>query len=298
MVVLHPDSRKLTCKALPFGRFQWTRLGTVVAQDIFQSKLDAIFIGMEGVTGITGDMVIAGRDEMEHDRNFLAFMEKCMNNNLTLNAKKIQFKQSQVSFCGHCWLKPGISPDPKKIEALNHMEFPPDKETMRSFLGMVNYLNWYSALSAHLCAPLSALTHQAADYKPSKEHFENFNRLKVEVFNMGALPYLDVNAETTLQMDASKKELGACIIQKGKVVCYASRALTKTEQNNQNLEREALGTIWGMEKFHYFLYGKEFTLETDQKPLVSIYKKHMINISPRVQRLIVRSFPYLPFKAV
>ena len=53
-----------------------------------------------------------------------------------------------------------------------------------------------------------------------------------------------------------------------------------------------------MEKFHYFLYGKEFTLETDQKPLVSIYKKHMVDISPRVQRLIVRSFPYLPFKVV
>ena len=53
-----------------------------------------------------------------------------------------------------------------------------------------------------------------------------------------------------------------------------------------------------MEKFHYFLYGKEFTLETDQKPLVSIYKKHMVDISPRVQRLIVRSFPYLPFHVV
>ena len=50
-----------------------------------------------------------------------------------------------------------------------------------------------------------------------------------------------------------------------------------------------------MKKFHYFLYGKEFTLETDQKPLVSIYKKHMVDISPRVQRLIVRSFPYQPF---
>ena len=53
-----------------------------------------------------------------------------------------------------------------------------------------------------------------------------------------------------------------------------------------------------MEKFHYFLYGKELILETDQKPFVSIYKKHMVDISPRVQRLIVRSFPYLPFKVV
>ena len=176
MVVLHPDSRKLTCMALPFGRFQWTHLpmGTVVAQDIFQSKLDAIFIGMEGVTGIADDMIIAGKDEMEHNRNFLAFMEKCMENNLTLNSEKIQFKQSQVSFYGHIWSKHGISPDPKKIQALKHMEFPPDKETMRSVLGMINYLNRYSALSAHLAASLSALTHQATDYKPGKVHLENF----------------------------------------------------------------------------------------------------------------------------
>ena len=90
-VVLHPDSRKLICMGLPFGRFQWTRLpmGTVVTQDIFQFKWDAIFISMEGVTGIADDMVIAGRDEMEHGRNFLAFMEKCMSNNLTLNTEKI-----------------------------------------------------------------------------------------------------------------------------------------------------------------------------------------------------------------
>ena len=120
----------------------------------------------------------------------------------------------------------------------------------------------------------------------------------MEISNVKAFPYFNTSAETTLQMDASKKGLGACLIQNGKVVCYACRALTKTEQNYQNLEREALGTIWGMEKFHYFLYGKEFTLETDQKPLVSIYKKHMFDISPRVQRLIVRSFPYQPFNVI
>ena len=56
----------------------------------------------------------------------------------------------------------------------------------------------------------------------------NFQYEGTSIFN--------VNAETTLQMDASKKGLGACLIQNGKVVCYASRALTKTEQNYQNLE--------------------------------------------------------------
>ena len=94
------------------------------------------------VSGIADDMIIAGKDEMEHDRNFLAFMEKCMENNLTLNSEKIQFKQTQVYFYGHIWSKHGISPDPKNIQVLKH-----------------NYLNRYSALSAHLAAPLSTLTH-------------------------------------------------------------------------------------------------------------------------------------------
>ena len=125
-----------------------------------------------------------------------------MSNNLTLNANKIQFKQPQVSFYGHCWLKHRISPDQKKIEALNHMEFPLDKETMRAFLGMVNYPNQYSALSAHLCAPLSAITHQAVHYKPSKEHFENFNRLKMEVSNMGLFHTL-----TSMQKQPSRQML-------------------------------------------------------------------------------------------
>ena len=65
-------------------------MGKVVAQNIFQFKLDSIFIGMEDVTGIADDMVIAGRDEMEHDKNFLAFMEQCMSNNLTLGKDSVQ----------------------------------------------------------------------------------------------------------------------------------------------------------------------------------------------------------------
>ena len=218
-------------------------------------------------------------------------MEKCINNNLTLNSEKIQFKQSQVSFYGHCWLKHSISPDPK-IQALNHMEFPPDKETMRSFLGMINYLNRYSA---HLTAPLSTLTHQAVDYKPGKVHFENFNRLKLEISNMKALHTLMSMQKQPYKRMLPRRDLE---LVRGKSYVMLPGLLPRQNRITRIWKERHLGTIWGMEKFHYFLYGKEFTLETDQKPLVSIYKKHMIDISPRVQRLIVRSFPYLPFKVV
>ena len=60
----------------------------------------------------------------------------------------------------------------------------------------------------------------------------------------------------------------------------------------QNLEREAQAAVWGMEKFHYFLYGRKFILQTDQKPLVSIFRKHMIDVSPRIQRITIRAWQY------
>ena len=47
-----------------------------------------------------------------------------------------------------------------------------------------------------------------------------------------------------------------------------------------------------MEKFHYFLYGRKFILQTDQKPLVSIFRKHMIDVSPRIQRITIRAWQY------
>ena len=135
--------------ALDIGRFQSTRLpmSSTVAQDVFQRKLDAIFLDVPGVTGIADDMIIYGKDDLEHDGNLLNFLEVCRKNNLTLNSEKMQFRLLQVSFFGH-------TSDPKKIEAVKRMEIPQDVETMRSFLGLVNYLNWFSPHLAELSDPL------------------------------------------------------------------------------------------------------------------------------------------------
>ena len=115
-------------------------MGSIVAQDVFQRKLDGIFLSIPGVTGIADDMTIYGRTDLEHNKHLLNFLEVCRKNNLTLNPDKMQFRLPQVSFFGHEWIAKGLSLDPKKIEAVKRMEFPQDLETMRSFLGLVNYL--------------------------------------------------------------------------------------------------------------------------------------------------------------
>ena len=128
-------------------------MGSIVAQDVFQRKLDSIFLDVPGVTGIADDMIIYRRDDQEHDGN-PNFLEVCRNNNLTLNAEKMQFRLPKVSFFGHTWSDKGLSADPKKIEAVKRMEMPQDVETIISFLGLVNYLNRFSPCLAELSDPL------------------------------------------------------------------------------------------------------------------------------------------------
>ena len=270
-------------------------MGSIVAQDVFQRKLDGIFLDVPGVTGIADDMVIYGRSDLEHDKHLINFLEVCRKNALTLNPDKMQFRLPQVSFFGHQWSAKGLSPDPKKIAAVKRMNSPQDVEMMRSFLGLVNYLNRFSPHFAELSESLREICRQDTEFELRESVCVAFSRTKEEISKNMTLPYFNPRSSTTLQTDASKKGLGAVILQDSRPVMFASRALTGAEKNYQNLERECLAMIWGMEKFHYFLYGKQFTLETDQKPLVSIYKKHMVEISPRIQRLIVRSFPYQPF---
>ena len=96
-------------------------MGSIVAQDIFQRKLDTIFLDIPGVTGIPDNMVTYGRSDLEHDKHLLNFLEVCRKNTLTLNADKMQFTLSQVSFFGHQWSAKGLSPDPKKIAAVKSM---------------------------------------------------------------------------------------------------------------------------------------------------------------------------------
>ena len=100
--------------------------------------------------------------------NLLNFFEVCRNNNLTLNAKKMQFRLPKVSFFGHTWSDKGLSPDPKKIAAVKRMEMPKDVETVRSFLGLINYLNRSSPCLAALSDSLREICRQKMEFKLTK----------------------------------------------------------------------------------------------------------------------------------
>ena len=150
----------------------------------------------------------------------------------------MQIRLPQVSFFGHQWSARGLSPDPKKIAAVKQMELPQDMEMMRSFLGLVNYLNRFSPCLAELSEPLRQICRQNMEFELTESVCIAFSRTKEEISKNVTLPYFSSNSSTTLQTDASKKGLGAVLLQNSKPVMFASRALTGSERNYQNWERE------------------------------------------------------------
>ena len=106
------------------------------------------------------------------------------------------------------------------------------------------------------------------------------------------LAYYNPNKPTILHTDTSCKGLGACLLQNEKPIYFASKVLTETQKGYVVIELESLAVAWVMEKLHHFLYGNEFILETDQKPLEAILSKSLNQATPRLQRILIRTFPY------
>ena len=106
------------------------------------------------------------------------------------------------------------------------------------------------------------------------------------------LRYCDRNKPVTLQSNTSLKGLRACIIQESQPIVFASKSLTDTETHYTNIERELLASIFGCEKFHTYLYGRAFIIETDHKPLEMISLKNLIAAPARLQRMLLRLQQY------
>ena len=166
----------------------------------------------------------------------------------------MQFKQQSVSFFGHTLTQDGICPAADKLEALKSISAPTNAKELLSLLGLITYLNRFSAKIAELTAPLRELTRKNVHFRWEQEHEAALDRIKKELCSAQVLSYYDPDPATAtiLQCDASQKGVGAWIRQidsnsKKRIVAMASRSLTDTEARYSNIERECLAVMFGLE---------------------------------------------------
>ena len=108
---------------------------------------------------------------------------------------------------------------------------------------------------------LRELLRQDVEFQWSDHHMEAFEKTKNVVSEDTTLLFYDRNKPITLQVDASSRGLRATIIEDGRPIAFASKALTETESRYANIERELLAIVYGCTKFHTILYGRSFTVE-------------------------------------
>ena len=106
------------------------------------------------------------------------------------------------------------------------------------------------------------------------------------------LNYFDPSKTSTIQADASQHGVGACLLQQGNPVAYASRSLSPSESNYAQTEKELLAIVFACEKFHQFIYGFTTKVQSDHKPLKTIFTKPLCSVPPKLQRMLLRLQKY------
>ena len=296
MLKLDEPSSYLTTFETPFGRFRWLRCcyGISPAPEIFQARMHAALSGLNGVHCIADDILVAGSGdtvtdaERDHDRNLLALLERCRQKGIKLNRSKLCLHRESTRYMGHLLTSSGLRPDPRKTAAIRDMPIPEDKKALQRALGMATYLARYCPNFSEITAPLRALLHDSNEFRWDIRHTEAFERVKAMLATEPVLAYYSPHKELICQADCSQYGMGCVIMQEGKVIEYASRALTRAETQYAQIEKELLSICFALSRFDTYCYGRFLVVETDHKPLLAIYKKALAASPKRLQRMWLR----------
>lgn len=288
------------CFATPFGIYRFTVLpyGLSNSQDLFQDVVEREFGNIKNVQICHDDMIVAGATREEHDQAVSEVVKKAKEVGAKFNKEKLQYCQSQVKFMGQMFSESGMQIDPDRIESLCKLEIPKNKNELQRIIGSFNYVRRYIKNMAEYMHLLCELLKNNIEWQWLPAHQKAFDTLKKIICNSPGLTPFDYKRKIILQCDASKNGLGCCMFQQYennivKLVSCASRMMNEHEVNYSQTEKELLAIYFATQKFHDFIYGRNFDVQSDHKPIVSIMKKPICKIgSVRLQRIRLKLLKY------
>ena len=186
----------------------------------------------------------------------------------------------------------GLKPDEEKIKAIVQKPKPEDKKALQRLLGMAKYLAQYILSESDITSPLRELLKEDIQWIWQPEHDQALQQIKEALTRKPALRFYDVQKPVQIQADASQNELGACLLQEGHTVAYASRTMTSGEVKYAQIEKEMLAMSYACDNFHHYIYGKQVEVATNHRPLEAIMKKPIAKAPPRLQRMMLKLQQY------
>jgi hypothetical protein len=290
---VHESSRGLLVVNTIKGLYQYNRLcmGLSSACAIFQSVIESILVGIDLVAPYLDDILVGGKDLGSCKENLNKVMTRLNEYNVKLNVQKSEFFVNSLLFLGFELSANGKRPSSTKIEKIISMPPPENLTQLKSFVSMFNYYRNFVHMCPDILEPFYKLMRKNEPWVWTSDCMIAFSKCKTVLSEASMLVLYDPSKELILSVDSSSFGVGAILSQiVDGVECpivFESATLNTSQRNYSQLDKEALAIIFGIKKFHKYLWGRKFTIFSDHLPLKSIFgenKKIPVMASSRLIR--------------
>ena len=293
-IPLEEDSKHYVTVSTHKGLYRYNRLpfGVASAPSIFQRTMENILQGLSGVTVYIDDILVTGKSTEEHLHNLETVLQRLEQAGLRLKREKCSFMLPSVEYLGYKISEKGLQPTDEKIIAIKNAPVPKNVSQLKSFLGLINYYSTFLPNLSHAFSPLYRLLQQTTPWSWEPEQQKCFEKAQAMLTSNHVLVHFDPEQELVLACDASPYGIGAVLSHRmsdglDKPIAFASRSLAPAERKYSQIEKEGLAIVFGVKKFHQYLFGRHFTILSDHKPLQHLFsetKGTPTMASARIQR--------------
>ena len=293
-IPLDEESKEYTTINTHKGLYRYNRLpfGVASAPSIFQRTMENILQGIPHVCVYIDDILVTGTTDDDHLHNLEEVLTRLEKANLRLKRNKCAFLLPSVEYLGHRISAQGLQPTQEKIQAIRNAPPPQNVSQLKSFLGLLNYYCKFLPNLSSTLAPLYMLLQKNKAWCWNSQQQQAFQRAKESLTSDSLLVHYDPSKELMVACDASPYGVGAVLSHKmddgqDKPIAFVSRSLAPAEKKYSQLDKEALAIIFGVKRFHQYLFGRHFTILSDHKPLQHLFNEHRATpplASARIQR--------------
>jgi RNase H-like domain found in reverse transcriptase/Reverse transcriptase (RNA-dependent DNA polymerase)/Integrase zinc binding domain len=260
----------------------------------FQRAMDEILKDIQNKICMVymDDIIVFSTSLQEHIQNLKLVFSKLREARLKIQIDKCEFFRKEVEFLGHVVTPHGIKPNPNKIKAIKNFPIPKTHKQIKSFLGLLGYYRKFIKDFAKITKPMTTCLKKGQKVEHTKSFIECFNVCKNLLTSEPILAYPDFSKTFELMTDASNYAIGAVLMQGGHPISYASRTLNSAETNYSTIEKELLAVVWGCKYFRPYIFGRQFLILTDHKPLQWMFSLKEPNSRLVRWRLKLEEFDY------
>ncbi|GKC90304.1 putative reverse transcriptase domain-containing protein [Tanacetum coccineum] len=227
------------------------------------------------------DILIYSKNEKEHEEHLKAILELLKKEQLYAKFSKCEFWIPKVQFLGHVIDSRGIHVDPAKIESIKDWASPKTPTEIRQFLGLAGYYRRFIEGFSKIAKSMTKLTQKGIKFDWGEKEENAFQLIKQKLCSAPILALPEGSEDFVVYCDASHKGLGVVLMQREKVIAYASRQLKVHEKNYTTHDLELGSVVFALKLWRHYLYGTRCTVFTDHKSLQHILDQKELNMRQR-----------------